>query len=65
MRVYSNHTEEIAVLFDLREPRAAEQLLHTYADWQHFAQIEALDKDHQVLIVTFLPMLVSGGAKSA
>lgn len=47
-------------MFDLREPGADEQLLAAYEDWQHFAQIESVDEDHKVLIVTFMPMAVAG-----
>lgn len=51
--------EEIVVLFDLREPGAAEQLLAAYADWKHFSQIESIDENHKALIVTFLPVQVA------
>ena len=49
--LYPSSSECMVVLFDLRLPGAAERLHRERAVWQEQSDIEALDKDHFVLIV--------------
>lgn len=49
--VYLNYPECLLVVFDLREPGAAEQLHRQRAAWQAYSDIEVLDEDHFALIV--------------
>jgi hypothetical protein len=48
--VYLNDPEFLLVVFDLREPGAAESLHQQRAVLAGFADIEALDEDHFALI---------------
>jgi hypothetical protein len=49
--VYPSNPECIVVVYDLREPRAAEQLHRSRASWQEDSDIAALDEYHFVLIL--------------
>jgi hypothetical protein len=48
---YPNERQSMWVLFDLRVPGTAERLHRERAAWQEQSEIEALDKDHFVLVV--------------
>jgi hypothetical protein len=54
--LYSSELECIALLFDLRNSEAVEELHHLRAVWQEDSEIEALDENH------FALMLRPGGA---
>ncbi len=56
-QLYPSSSEGMVVIFDLRLPGAAERLHRERAVWQEESDIEALDKDHFVLIVQ------AGGAR--
>jgi hypothetical protein len=49
--LYPSDPECLIVLFDLREPKAGEELHLGRAVWQEDSDIEALDEDHFILIV--------------
>ena len=49
--LYPSSSECMVILFDVRLPGAAESLHGQRAAWQDRSDIEALDKDHFVLIV--------------
>ena len=49
--VYPNAPEYIVVLFDVRIPGVAERLHSERAAHREFGDIEALDRDHYVLLV--------------
>ena len=50
-QLYPSSSECMVVLFDLRLPGTPERLQRERAAWQEHSDIEALDKDHCVLIV--------------
>lgn len=54
---YSKEEQSIWALFDLRYPGVPERLHRERAAWQKQSEIEAIDKDHLVLIVR------AGGAR--
>jgi hypothetical protein len=49
--VYPSHPEFLVVVFDLREPGGPAELHRQRATLQSYADIEALDENHFVLIV--------------
>jgi hypothetical protein len=51
MPLYLNDAECLIMLFDVRQPEAAESLHRQRAAWAEYSDIEALDEDHFVLIV--------------
>jgi hypothetical protein len=48
-RLYLSHPECIAILFDLRSPKACERVHHLRAVWQGDSDLEALGRDHMVV----------------
>ena len=50
-RLYPSDPECLLIAFDLREMGAAAALHKQRAAWAEYSEIEALDKDHFVLIV--------------
>jgi hypothetical protein len=48
---YATRETEVIVLFDLRIPGVVVRLHRERAAWQEYADIEALDQDHFVLII--------------
>ena len=48
---YTKVPEYILVIFDIRIPGVADRLHRERAAWQEQSDIEALDKDHFMLIV--------------
>ena len=46
-----DHPECLIVLFDLREPGGPSELHRQRAAWAEYADIEALDQDHFVLVL--------------
>jgi hypothetical protein len=50
-QVYPTNKTETLVLFDLRIPGIAERLHRERAVWQGWSEIEAIDKNHFMLIV--------------
>lgn len=49
--LYPNAPEPLLVLFDVRIPGVVVRLRGERAAWQEYADIEALDQDHFVLII--------------
>jgi hypothetical protein len=49
--VYPSSSPCIVVLFDLREPGAAQDLHQARGVWQEDSDIEALDEDHFALLL--------------
>jgi hypothetical protein len=49
--LFPNAPEYIVVLFDVRIPGVVVRLHRERAAWQEYADIEALDQDHFVLII--------------
>jgi hypothetical protein len=49
--LYPSNPECLIALFDLRVPKAVEELHRGRAIWQEDSDIEALDEDHFILIV--------------
>lgn len=49
--LYLNHPEHLIVIFDLREPGGPSELHRQRAAWAEYADIEALDQDHFVLVL--------------
>ena len=50
-RLYINHPECLVVVFDLREPGGPSELHKQRAAWAEYADIEALDEHHFVLLI--------------
>lgn len=48
---YPRRETEIGILFDLRLPGSAERIHRERALWQERSDIEALDKDHFILVI--------------
>jgi hypothetical protein len=48
--VYPSHPECLVVLFDLREPGAAEMLGQERALWPEYTEVEVLDEVHAAVI---------------
>jgi hypothetical protein len=49
--LYASDPECIAILFDLRSPKACERVHHLRAVWQGEMDLEALGPDHTVVIL--------------
>jgi hypothetical protein len=50
-QLYPNEDRCILLLFDLRSPKACEQVHHLRAVWQGEMDLEALGPDHTVVIL--------------
>ena len=50
-KVYAKTTKTLWVLFDLGDPEAREALQRQRAAWGECSEIEAIDRDHAILIV--------------
>jgi hypothetical protein len=51
-QLYPNDPKRlVAILFDLRSPKACERVHHLRAVWQAASDLEALGPDHMVVIL--------------